>query len=87
MNQYELIGYLCMWVVIICFDSFGTQKTPKEIKKFMGSKNIITNIYIIQACNSVMLDSCALDLLLLSEMVDCSFTKYVVVGSNRVAVT
>ena len=32
----------------IYFDSFGVEHTPKEIKKFIGSKNIITNIYRIQ---------------------------------------
>ena len=33
------------------FDSFGDEHTPKEIKKFIGNKNIITNIYRIQAYN------------------------------------
>ena len=27
------------------FDSFGVEHIPKEIKKFIGNKNIITNIY------------------------------------------
>ena len=31
------------------FESFGVQHIPKEIKKFRGNKNIITNIYRIQA--------------------------------------
>ena len=31
------------------FDSFGVEHVPKEIKKFIGSKNIITNIYRIEA--------------------------------------
>ena len=31
------------------FDSFGV-----EIKEFVKNKNIITNIFIIQACNSIM---------------------------------
>ena len=26
----------------------------KKIRKFIGNKNIITNIYKIQACNSIM---------------------------------
>ena len=30
------------------FDSFGTEYIPKEIKKFISNKNIITNIYRIQ---------------------------------------
>ena len=29
------------------FDSFGVEHVPKEIKKFIGNKNIITNIYRI----------------------------------------
>ena len=31
------------------FDSFGFEHIPKEIKEFIGNKNIMTNIYIIQA--------------------------------------
>ena len=31
------------------FDSFRVEHVPKEIKKFMGSKNIITSIYRMQA--------------------------------------
>ena len=37
------------------FDSFGgVEHIPKEIKKIIGNKNIITNIYRIQACDSIM---------------------------------
>ena len=38
---------------IIYFDSFGVEHIPKEIKKFIGNKNIIKNIYRVQACNSI----------------------------------
>ena len=40
------------------FDSFGVEHIPKEIMKFIGSnnKNIITNIYRIQAYDSIMCD-------------------------------
>ena len=31
----------------IHFDSFGVEHIPKEIEKFIGNKNIITNIYRI----------------------------------------
>ena len=31
------------------FDSFGVEQIPTEIRKFIGNKNIITNIYRIQA--------------------------------------
>ena len=38
---------------IIYFDSFGVERIPKEIKKFIGNKNITTNIYRIQAYDNV----------------------------------
>ena len=31
-------------MVITYFDSFGVDHIPKEIKKFVGNKNVITNI-------------------------------------------
>ena len=36
------------------FDSFGVEHIPREIKKLIGHKNIITNIYRAQAYNSIM---------------------------------
>ena len=36
------------------FNSFGVEHIPKEIKKFIGNKNIQTNIFKIQGYNSVM---------------------------------
>ena len=36
------------------FDSFGIEHIPKEIKKFAGNKTITTNIFRIQAYDSVM---------------------------------
>ena len=39
---------------VICFDSFGVEHIPKEIRKFIRNKNIITNIYRTQAHYSVM---------------------------------
>ena len=36
------------------FDRFGFEHFPKEIKKFISSRNIITGIYRIQAWNSIM---------------------------------
>ena len=38
----------------IHFDSFEVERIPKEIKRFIGNKNIITNIYRIQAYDSKM---------------------------------
>ena len=39
---------------VIYFDSFGVEHIPKEKKKIIGNKNITTNIYRIQAYNSIM---------------------------------
>ena len=36
------------------FDSFGVEHIPKEFKKFIGNKNMITNIYRIQNYDLVM---------------------------------
>ena len=36
------------------FDSFGVEHIAKEIKKFIGNKKIITNIYYIQVYDSIM---------------------------------
>ena len=36
------------------FDSFGVKHITKEIRKFIGNKNLITNIYRIQAYDSIM---------------------------------
>ena len=39
---------------ITYFDSFGVEHAPKKIKKFIGCKNIKTNIFRIQADRSIM---------------------------------
>ena len=36
------------------FDSFGVEHISKEIKTFINNKNIKTNIFRIQAYNSIM---------------------------------
>ena len=36
------------------FKIFGVEHIPKEIKRIIGNKNIITNIYRIQAYDSIM---------------------------------
>ena len=36
------------------FDSFGVEHIPKEIRKFIGNKNITTNTYRIQTYDSIM---------------------------------
>ena len=52
------------------FDSFGVENNLKEIKIFIGKKDITTNIYITQSCNSIICrDFCNgfIDFLLKSE--------------------
>ena len=39
---------------IIYSDGFGVEHVPKEIKRFIGHKDIKTNIFRIQAYNSIM---------------------------------
>ena len=36
------------------FDSFGVENIPKEIVKFIGNKNVVTNIYRVQAYDLVI---------------------------------
>ena len=36
------------------FDNFGVKHIPKGIRKFIGNKNIPTNIYKIEAFDSIM---------------------------------
>ena len=59
LDEYSDIGthWIALYVnakTITYFDSFGVQHIPKEIKKFINNKNIITNIFRIQAYDSVM---------------------------------
>ena len=39
---------------VIYFDFFGVEHIAKEIKAFINNKNIITNIFRIQAYDSIM---------------------------------
>ena len=36
------------------FDSFGIENIPKEVKKFIGNKNLIIDIYRIEANDSIV---------------------------------
>ena len=58
-GEYKSIG--THWIALylnannmVYFDSFRVKHIPKEIKRFIGDTNIITNIYRIQAYNSIM---------------------------------
>ena len=59
LDEYSDIG--THWVAlsvrnnnVTYFDSFGVEHIPKEIKAFINNKNIKTNIFRIQAYNSLM---------------------------------
>ena len=59
LDEYSNIG--THWVSLYMnnngvtyFDSFGVEHIPKEIKKSIGSKNVIANIFRIQAYDSIM---------------------------------
>ena len=38
---------------VIYFDRFGVEHFPKEIKKMIGNKNVVTNFYRVQAYYSI----------------------------------
>ena len=59
LDEYKSIG--THWIAlyknaenVTYFDSFGVEHIQKEIRKFIGIKNVKTNIYRIQAYDSVM---------------------------------
>ena len=59
LDEYAYVGknWVALYVKnieIIYFDSFGVEHVPKEIKKSIGYKNIKTNIFRMQANNSIM---------------------------------
>ena len=58
LDEYSDIG--THWVAlhminnVTYFDSFGVEHIPREIRTFINNKNTKTNIFRIQACDSVM---------------------------------
>ena len=59
LDEYANVG--THWIAVyaknneaIYFDSFGVEHSPKEVKRFIGHKDIKTNIFRIQADNSIM---------------------------------
>ena len=59
LDEYENTGL--HWIALfvktneaIYFDSFGIEHIPREINKFIGNKNVISNIFRIQAYDSIM---------------------------------
>ena len=56
LDEYEDVG-IALYVKnneISYFDYFGVEHFPKEVKRFIRHKNIKTNIFRIQADNSIM---------------------------------
>ena len=58
-DEYENNG--TYWIALfvktneaIYFDSFGIEHIPNEINKFIGNKNIKSNIFRLQAYDSIM---------------------------------
>ena len=59
MSKYSDIGtsWVALWANnnnVTYFDSFGVEHIPKEIIKFIENRNIKTNIFRIQAYDSIM---------------------------------
>ena len=61
LDEYHDVG--THWVplhvnnkIVKYFDSFGVEHISKEIKKFIGNKSIIPNIFRIQTYDSIMCD-------------------------------
>ena len=59
LDEYSDIGtyWIALYVknnVVTYFDSFGVEHIPKEIKTFIENRNIKTNIFRIQAFDSLM---------------------------------
>ena len=59
LDEYADVGtnWVALYVKnnkVIYFDSFGVEHVSKEIKRFIGHKDIKTNIFRIQADNSIM---------------------------------
>ena len=54
LDEYSDIGTHWIALYATYFDSSGIERIPKEIKKFVNNKNIIANIFIIHAYDSIM---------------------------------
>ena len=59
LDEYTVVG--THWIALFCnrseivyFDNFGVEHVSEEIKEFVGNKNIVGNIFLVQANNSVM---------------------------------
>ena len=76
MNLYEYKSIEIHWKAFCVsggnvkyFDSFRVKYFPKDEKKFLSNKSSKTNVYRIQANDSIFLDTFVLDLMTLCEKV------------------
>ena len=76
LDQYANVG--THWIAlcvknneVVYFDIFGVEHLSKEIKKFIGHKNIKTNIFRLQADNSVLCGCFCIGLI--DFMFDCFY--------------
>ena len=58
-DEYSDIGthWIALYLnnkTVTYFDSFGVEHRLKEVKKFIGNRNIISNVYRIQNYDSIM---------------------------------
>ena len=95
-DEHESIGthWIALYVnakSVTYFESFGVEHIPKEIKKFIGNNNIITNIYRIQTYDSIMcgyfctaiMDIIFVDFLILYQIFFSLQAKRSVIISNK----
>ena len=59
LDEYDDVGthWIALYVLnkqVIYFDSFGVEYIPNEVKKFIGDKDTISNIFRLQAYDSIM---------------------------------
>ena len=58
LDQYADVS--AHWIALLCrseivyFDNFGVEHVPEEVKEFIRNKNIIPNIFWVQANNSII---------------------------------
>ena len=69
-DEFKSIGnyWIALYVNVnnmTYFDTFGVEHIPKETKRTMWNKNVLTNMYRIQAYDLIMCICFVLDLLIL----------------------
>ena len=75
LDEYESIEThsIALYVNVTYFDSFEVEYIQKKITKFIGNKNIITNIYRMQAYDSI---TC--------EYFSIGFIDFILKGKSRI---